>query len=182
MNYPKIIYADTDLVAGEEQKEGYQKYVRADDRLIAAIQGVMQIVEGMRRQRWSDGKTRLVDTKEWCEFYVAWYAEKQLKCSKCNKRDGDNEPYIGIWLCPECREEILTKNKEACDMTPNKVFAASAPPTAELREALDDVLDALSWCAHSDSWPDYHYNKLENARRVLAKSKSTFRAEHGGEK
>lgn len=74
--FPNTIYADTDLVCGEEPKEGHQKYIRADDRLMAAIDGLMQIVEGMRRKRWADGG-RLVDTPEWCEFYVAVYAHKR---------------------------------------------------------------------------------------------------------
>lgn len=55
-------------------------------RLVKSIEGVMQIVEGMRRKRWSDGKTRLVDTPEWCEFYVAWYAEKRAKKPKASAR------------------------------------------------------------------------------------------------
>ena len=30
MKYPETIYADTDLVCGEEPKEGHAKYIRAD--------------------------------------------------------------------------------------------------------------------------------------------------------
>lgn len=30
MIFPDIIYADTDLVCGEDQKDGYEKYIRAD--------------------------------------------------------------------------------------------------------------------------------------------------------
>ncbi len=40
-------------------------------RLLVACEGLMEIVEGCLGRRWAADGTRLVDTKEWCEFYVA---------------------------------------------------------------------------------------------------------------
>jgi spore coat protein CotH len=74
MNYPKEIYADTDLVCGEEPKEGHEKYVRADehDKLVAAVNNLVEIVEGVRNVRWAYDQWRLKDTSEWCALYTAW--------------------------------------------------------------------------------------------------------------
>jgi hypothetical protein len=41
------------------------------ERLLVACDGLMDVVEGCQGKRWSCDGTRLVDTKEWCEFYVA---------------------------------------------------------------------------------------------------------------
>jgi hypothetical protein len=99
MNYPTTIYADTDLVCGEEPKEGHQKYVRCDDNelaadarlasvdaamerklksdeeiesLLAAVNNLVEIVEGVRNVRWNYDGFRLKDTPEWCALYSAW--------------------------------------------------------------------------------------------------------------
>jgi hypothetical protein len=74
MNYPKEIYADTDLVCGEEPKEGHEKYVCADehDKLVAAVNNLVEIVEGVRNVRWAYDQWRLKDTPEWCALYTAW--------------------------------------------------------------------------------------------------------------
>lgn len=61
------------------------------NRLTASIENVMQIVEGMRRKRWTDGKMRLVDTPEWCEFYVAWYAAKRANKPKASARRSNDQ-------------------------------------------------------------------------------------------
>lgn len=66
MNYPETIYADTDLVCGEEPKENHPKYIRAD-----LVQNLIEIVEGVRSQRWEVNGTRLKDTPEWCKLYTA---------------------------------------------------------------------------------------------------------------
>lgn len=66
MNQPETIYADTDLVCGEEPKEGHTKYVRAD-----LVTELIEIVEGVRNERWSSNGVRLKDTPEWCNLYVA---------------------------------------------------------------------------------------------------------------
>lgn len=42
-------------------------------RLLSACDGLMEIVEGCLGRRWSSDGTRLVDTKEWCEFYARTY-------------------------------------------------------------------------------------------------------------
>ena len=74
MNYPKEIYADTDLVCGGEPKDGHEKYIRSDehDKLLAAVNNLVEIVEGVRNVRWSYDQWRLKDTPEWCALYTAW--------------------------------------------------------------------------------------------------------------
>ena len=74
MNYPKEIYADTDLVCGEEQKEGHEKYLRADEveAVMVAVNNLVEIVEGVRNVRWEYDQWRLKDTPEWCALYSAW--------------------------------------------------------------------------------------------------------------
>jgi hypothetical protein len=42
------------------------------ERLILAMDKLMEIVEGLRYRRWSDDGQRLTDTPEWCELYCAW--------------------------------------------------------------------------------------------------------------
>lgn len=66
MTHPEIIYADTDLVCGEEEKEGHERYIRAD-----LVTELIEIVEGVRSERWSANGVRLKDTSEWCKLYVA---------------------------------------------------------------------------------------------------------------
>ena len=66
MKYPETIYADTDLVCGEEPKEGHAKYIRAD-----LVTELIEIVEGVRNERWEASGVRLKDTPEWCKLYVA---------------------------------------------------------------------------------------------------------------
>lgn len=64
------------------QAEGIGQFVAApgseatDKRLMAAVTGLMEIVEGVRNARWSHEGKRLVDTPEWCELYCAWNAAK----------------------------------------------------------------------------------------------------------
>jgi hypothetical protein len=42
-------------------------------RLINSISDLMEIVEGVRNERWQDERgRRLKDTREWCAFYVAF--------------------------------------------------------------------------------------------------------------
>lgn len=74
MNYPSTIYADTDLVCGEEHKEGHRKYLRADEveAMTVAVKNLVEIVEGVRNVNWKHEGFRLVDTPEWCALYVAW--------------------------------------------------------------------------------------------------------------
>lgn len=47
-----------------------------DKRLMSAVTGLMEIVEGVRNVRWAHEGVRLKDTPEWCELYCAWNAEK----------------------------------------------------------------------------------------------------------
>lgn len=79
MNYPSEIYADTDLVCGEEPKYGHEKYVRAAEyeKLVVAVNNLVEIVEGVRNVRWAYDQWRLVDTPQWCDLYCAWCAEKR---------------------------------------------------------------------------------------------------------
>lgn len=65
MNFPKVIYADTDLVCGEEPKDANERYIRAN--LLAPL---IEIVEGLRNERWEANGVRLKDTPEWCAFYL----------------------------------------------------------------------------------------------------------------
>lgn len=39
--------------------------------LVSTIDALMEIVEGVRGERWAANGMRLVDTREWCAFYVA---------------------------------------------------------------------------------------------------------------
>lgn len=39
--------------------------------LHGAVEGMMEIVEGCRGERWTANGRRLVDTPEWCRLYVA---------------------------------------------------------------------------------------------------------------
>lgn len=74
MNYPKEIWADTDLVCSEEPSESKERYVRADEhtKLFEAVSNLVQIVEGVRNVPWKCGSFRLNDTPEWCALYTAW--------------------------------------------------------------------------------------------------------------
>jgi hypothetical protein len=116
MNYPKEIWADTDLVCSDEHHEGWQKYQRVDapkcqhcggtgmirndqsaqgwddciwcddeaattrklksdaetDAVLAAVNNLVEIVEGVRSVRWAHDQLRLKDTPEWCALYSAW--------------------------------------------------------------------------------------------------------------
>ena len=74
MNYPKEIWADTDLVCSDEPKESHEKYIRAEEhtKLFEAVNNLVQIVEGVRNVRWAYENVRLVDTPEWCALYTAW--------------------------------------------------------------------------------------------------------------
>ena len=113
MNYPTTVYADTDLVCGEEPKEGHQKYVRCDDNelaadarlasvdaamerklksdeeiesLLAAVNNLVEIVEGVRNVRWNYDGFRLKDTPEWCALYSAWSNQgASVQCFRCHK-------------------------------------------------------------------------------------------------
>lgn len=40
-------------------------------RLLCACDGLLEIVEGCLGERWACDGRRLVDTKAWCEFYLA---------------------------------------------------------------------------------------------------------------
>lgn len=48
-----------------------------DNRLMNAVTGIMDIVEGVRNIRWHFEGRRLVDTPQWCDLYCAWCAEKR---------------------------------------------------------------------------------------------------------
>jgi len=50
--------------------------VADDNRLMNAVTGLMQIVEGTSNLRWQFEGRRLVDTPQWCELYCAWCAAK----------------------------------------------------------------------------------------------------------
>lgn len=41
-------------------------------KLLCSCDELMNIVEGCRGERWAAKGKRLVDTPEWCEFYVRW--------------------------------------------------------------------------------------------------------------
>lgn len=49
----------------------------SDNRLMTAVTGIMDIVEGVRNIRWQFEGRRLVDTPQWCDLYCAWCAEKR---------------------------------------------------------------------------------------------------------
>lgn len=57
-----------------------------DKRLMAAVTGLMQIVEGVRNARWAHEGKRLVDTPEWCELYCAWNAAKAKPLNEKGQR------------------------------------------------------------------------------------------------
>ena len=48
------------------------------ERLLLAMDRLMEIVEGVKLQRWHANGRRLVDTPEWCEVYVAWCAINRM--------------------------------------------------------------------------------------------------------
>ena len=97
MNYPSEIYADTDLVCGEEPKEGHEKYVRADEheKLMVAVNNLVEIVEGVRNVNWKHEGFRLVDTPEWCALYVAW-SKEGASARRSNDKDQAREPKTSI--------------------------------------------------------------------------------------
>ncbi len=49
----------------------------SDNRLMNAVTGLMDIVEGVQNIRWQFEGRRLVDTPQWCDLYCAWCAEKR---------------------------------------------------------------------------------------------------------
>lgn len=53
---------------------GHKNHVRADehDKLVAAVNNLVEIVEGVRNVRWAYDQWRLKDTPEWCALYSAW--------------------------------------------------------------------------------------------------------------
>jgi hypothetical protein len=46
-------------------------------RLLAAVTGLMDIVEGTLGCRWQFEGRRLVDTPQWCDLYCAWCDAKR---------------------------------------------------------------------------------------------------------
>ena len=48
-----------------------QRMDMRESNLVSTIDALMEIVEGCRGERWAANGMRLVDTKEWCAFYVA---------------------------------------------------------------------------------------------------------------
>ena len=57
--------------------------------LADSIERLLEIVEGCRGRRWAYGGTRLVDTPEWCAFYVA---HQKGKRGAANKVISSGEP------------------------------------------------------------------------------------------
>lgn len=40
------------------------------EELLKSCKALVEIVEGVRSERWNSDGFRLKDTKEWCDFYV----------------------------------------------------------------------------------------------------------------
>ena len=54
-------------------------------RALPEIGALMEIVEGVRGERWAANGRRLVDTPEWCALYVAW--RRQANADVSDRRD-----------------------------------------------------------------------------------------------
>lgn len=50
--------------------DGDMKLIARAPDLLAAVEDLMQIVEGFRGERWAANAGRLVDTPEWCRLYT----------------------------------------------------------------------------------------------------------------
>lgn len=53
-----------------EIKPADRELIRRSPELMAALEDLMQIVEGVRNERWAADGRRLKDTPEWCRLYV----------------------------------------------------------------------------------------------------------------
>ncbi len=51
-------------------KPADRELIRRSPELMAALEDLMQIVEGVRNERWAADGRRLKDTPEWCRLYV----------------------------------------------------------------------------------------------------------------
>jgi len=67
-----------------ENGEAVRSSVAAEKQLRSTIDALMDIVEGVRGERWAANGMRLVDTKEWCAFYVA---SRRYKEQQADTRD-----------------------------------------------------------------------------------------------
>lgn len=65
-----------------------------DKRLITAVTGLMEIVEGVRGSTWGCDGRRLVDTPEWCELYCAWNAEKRKPLNNALSETHEKKPQL----------------------------------------------------------------------------------------
>lgn len=50
--------------------------------LLNSCENLLEIVEGVLGERWSVNGRRLVDTKQWCDFYVKYNTIKELVNNK----------------------------------------------------------------------------------------------------
>jgi len=64
--------------AGESPEAVARKW---NSRAMPEAAALMEIVEGVRGERWSANGRRLVDTPEWCALYVAWRRQANDKLS-----------------------------------------------------------------------------------------------------
>ena len=46
------------------------RLIAAAPDMLAAIESLMEIVEGVRNERWASDGRRLKDTPEWCRLYT----------------------------------------------------------------------------------------------------------------
>lgn len=72
----------------ENQKTSVETALR---ELHGATEELMQIVEGFRGERWTANGKRLVDTPEWCRFYVARCAVNRAQ-ENAEPSHGANHP------------------------------------------------------------------------------------------
>ena len=71
---PEAVLANLEAKFGSASANGSWT---ADNRLLNAVSGLMEIVEGVSNLRWQFEGRRLVDTPQWCDLHCAWCAEKR---------------------------------------------------------------------------------------------------------
>lgn len=65
-----LLSTGDDESAWAEVNDADMKLIARAPDLLAAVEDLMQIVEGFRGERWAANGRRLVDTPEWCRLYT----------------------------------------------------------------------------------------------------------------
>lgn len=68
-NRDVLLSTGDDESAWAEVRDADRKLIAAAPTLLAVIEDLVQIVEGVRNERWAVDGRRLSDTPEWCRLY-----------------------------------------------------------------------------------------------------------------